>query len=102
LPWSGDRERAQLVYALAVAGQTSEARALFHGIDDLTRETAGAYQVAMAHVGLGDTDQAFAWLRRAHIALDPWISALKIDPAFAPLREDARFGPMMQQLNLAG
>jgi len=61
---------------------------------------APPYQTAMAYVGLADFDEAFRWLERGALDLDPWITALNVEPAFEPLRSDPRFASLVRRMGL--
>jgi tetratricopeptide (TPR) repeat protein len=58
------------------------------------------YRVAALHVALGNRDEAFAWLEKAHQAHDWHLHRLKVDPQFAPLRGDPRYKDLLKRLNL--
>ncbi|HXG69861.1 MAG TPA: BTAD domain-containing putative transcriptional regulator [Gemmatimonadaceae bacterium] len=95
----GPSGQAVLGYTLARAGRTDEARQILDGLVDRSRRiSGGAFDVAVVYAGLGDKDQAFAWLNRAvddrslrfewyHIVL----GGLRDDPRYALFR--ARFEP---------
>ena len=46
---------------------------------------------ALAHAGLADKEQAFAWLAKAGRERNGLIYAVKTDPIYDPLRADPRF-----------
>lgn len=82
-------------YALARAGQASEARDLLERLQWLTRErfvlrsfTSAAYAV------LGDRDGAIAELRAADEARCPWFFQTLADPRLEPLHGDPEFERM--------
>ena len=100
----------QLAYAHAVSGNPAEAHLLLAEAarrslvcdetiracslpdDILQSETTYLSPVGIAtvHIGLGEIDLAFEWLRRGYEELDPMLAYLKVDPVFAPLRGDPR------------
>ena len=51
-------------------------------------------------VGLGDKDQAFAWLDKAVADHSPGATALKVDPTYDPLRSDPRFQVLLARVGL--
>ncbi len=55
----------------------------------------------MAYTGLGDRDQAFAWLQRAADAHSTVVATLQVDPIFDPLRSDPRFAQLLERANLS-
>jgi TolB-like protein/Flp pilus assembly protein TadD len=92
---------AWLAYAYAVAGRTSEARALLNGL--LSGSPAKAFPakaLAQIYIGLGDKDKAFESLARA--VKEPTTSSLllKVDPIYAPLRSDPRYGDLLAAMAL--
>jgi TolB-like protein len=92
---------ASLAYARAVLGDRAAAAAL---IDVLERPVAGryvpGYYVALAHTALGQTDRAFAALRRACDDRDPAVMNVGVDPRLAPLRSDSRYPELLAYLGL--
>jgi TolB-like protein/DNA-binding SARP family transcriptional activator len=54
-----------LGYMLARGGHTDEARRILASMLERSRRFGGAFDVAIVYAGLGDKDQAFAWLDKA-------------------------------------
>jgi len=95
------RGAASLAYAYAVTGHREKAMALMRTVlDQDGGRDAPPYQTAMAYVGLADFDEAFRWLERGALDLDPWITALNVEPAFEPLRSDPRFASLVRRMGL--
>ncbi len=86
------------VYGLA----GKKARAL-KVLDQLNKQSkrkyVAPYDIALVYIGLGDKDQAFAWLEKAYQAHSNDMSNLKQDPMFDPLRSDARFQDLLRRMN---
>jgi TolB-like protein/tetratricopeptide (TPR) repeat protein len=59
-----------------------------------------AYHLALAHVGLGDVDGAFAALEQATVDADPALINLSVEPRFEPLRSEARYQRLIDLLGL--
>ena len=55
---------------------------------------------AVLHIHLGDVDEAFDWLERAHAERAPWLIYLRCDPLFAPLRDDPRFDRLIREVGI--
>jgi TolB-like protein/Flp pilus assembly protein TadD len=55
---------------------------------------------AWIHLGLGEIDDAFAWMQRAVDRNDGWIHALKSYPFLDPYRSDPRFAELLRKLSL--
>ena len=53
-----------------------------------------------AYLGLGDHDQAFAWLERAYQEHSDILKFLKVHPFFDPLRGDPRFADLVRRVGL--
>jgi len=82
-------------------GRAGEGRVLFEGL----QETAGgryvpSHSMAEACMGLGEKEQALAWLERAYAERDPRLIWLKLDPIFKPLRANPRFAALRRQMHL--
>ena len=94
------RGRGFLGYALARSGERQQALAV---LDDLMahwqRSRQGAFEVAVVHAGLGDSDRAFEWLDRSvdDLSLMPIIM---IEPLFEELHADHRFKRLQQRIGL--
>jgi len=92
---------AALAYAYATAGKRREARRV---LQDLKQRSDADYVppfcVALVYAGLGDRDQAFAWLDRAYEERSHWLAYLKVWPLFDDLRSDARFTALLGRVGL--
>jgi serine/threonine-protein kinase len=95
----GASEQAHLSYAYATIGRRAEATAILVGLQS-SGQHLPPFHVALAHVGLGDHDEAFRWLNRARDAREPWLTTLNIDRAFDPLRVDPRFNEIVRAMGL--
>ena len=93
--------KVELGNAYAVAGRRTEALEI---LDELTalskRSYFSPYLIASVYVGLGDNDQAFAWLEQACEKRDPWLANIKVEPAFDPLHSDPRFVELERRIGL--
>jgi TolB-like protein/DNA-binding winged helix-turn-helix (wHTH) protein/cytochrome c-type biogenesis protein CcmH/NrfG len=88
--------------AYAYAGRRSEARKVLEQLKDAARQRkASPLSVAHIYVSLGETDQAFEWLRRAADDNDSGLATLRVEPAFDPIRTDPRFISLLRSVNLA-
>jgi tetratricopeptide (TPR) repeat protein len=92
-----------LGYAYAVSGMKNDALDMIKKLEELApRVNVPSYLHAMIYTGLGDKDQAFAWLDRAHSERDSaWlVYYLKADPWADSLRDDARFDSLLRKMGL--
>jgi tetratricopeptide (TPR) repeat protein len=92
---------AALAHAYARAGKRREARKV---LQDLKQRSDADYVppfcVALVYAGLGDRDQAFAWLDGAYEERSHWMAYLKVWPLFDDLRSDARFTALLGKVGL--
>jgi pentatricopeptide repeat protein len=90
-----------LIRAYAHAGRRTEALRL---LDELKRRQKAGYVPAAAFVnaylGLGDNEQAFAWLERAYNEKSRILQFTKVHPFFDPLRGDPRFADLTRRVGL--
>jgi TolB-like protein/Tfp pilus assembly protein PilF len=88
--------------AYAKAGQLSEARQTIPKLEDhVQKHGVGMYEIALVYAGLGEKDEAFAWLEKAYKIHDKGLTYLKMDPAVDPLRSDPRFQSLLERVGLA-
>jgi TolB-like protein/DNA-binding winged helix-turn-helix (wHTH) protein/tetratricopeptide (TPR) repeat protein len=90
-----------LVRAYAHAGRRKEALRL---LDELKRRQQTSYVAAApfvnAYLGLGDNEQALAWLERAYQEQSNMLQLIKVHPYFDPLRGDPRFAELLHRVGL--
>ncbi len=92
-------EMGYLGHAYAVAGRKSEARKLLAEFQDLSaKRFVPSIFRAFIHVGLGEKDQAFAWLEKAHA--DRGFSCFIADRRLDPVRQDPRFKEWLRRMGL--
>jgi DNA-binding winged helix-turn-helix (wHTH) protein/TolB-like protein/lipoprotein NlpI len=87
-------------YTLGVMGRAGEARAVLEEMDNLSkRRFVTAYGKALVYAGLGDKEQAFAWLEKAFAERSHWLVWLRLDPRWKSLRGDPRFAALIERMN---
>jgi adenylate cyclase len=90
-----------LGYVFGLSGNSNEARKTLAELKRLRREHyVQPVSIALVHIGLGEKDDAFVWLDKAHEEHAQWLSEIKVDPAFDPLRSDARFANLLKRIGL--
>ncbi len=90
-----------LGYAYAVAGKRSEAQKIIDELQGLSkRRYMDPYYVALIYIGLGDKEQAFAWLAKAYDERSSWLTTLKAEPELDSLRSDPRFAELVRRVGL--
>ena len=90
-----------LVRAYAHAGRRADALRL---LTELKRRKQAGYIPAAAFVnaylGLGDNEEAFAWLEQGYKEQSNILQWLKVHPYFDPLRDDPRFRDLVRRVGL--
>lgn len=64
------------------------------------RSYVSASEIATIYAGLGERDQALAWLEKAAEERAFHLVYLKVRPEFAPLRSDPRFADLVRRVGL--
>ena len=65
------------------------------------QQTAAAYGFAMIYAGLGEKDEAFAWLEKSFKDHDSNLIDLKVDPRWDDVRSDPRFSDLLRRMKLS-
>jgi serine/threonine protein kinase/tetratricopeptide (TPR) repeat protein len=92
---------AHLGHAYGVAGREEDARRVLAELEELAqRQYVSSYFLAIINLGLGEVDQAFAWLERAYEERSGFLAFLKVEPMLDRLREDARFAALVRRVGL--
>jgi serine/threonine-protein kinase len=90
-----------LASAYAAAGQRDRALGIVRELAQARRhEYVRPMALVLAYAGLGDTDQAVAWLARAVDERDTGVIFLRLDPLFDPLRSEPRFTALVKRVGL--
>jgi TolB-like protein/DNA-binding winged helix-turn-helix (wHTH) protein/Tfp pilus assembly protein PilF len=90
--------KSTLAYAYAISGRRNDALKI---LNDLTRRSNGfsnAAEIALIYAGLGENDQAMAWLEKAYS--ERFNPSILLRPAFDPLRSDTRFQKLVHRIGL--
>ena len=101
---ANDRTAYSLSYlghAYAMSGRREEALTVLKELEGKynKRESIGQY-VAAAYAGLGDKDQAFAWLERDFQNKSGQLDFVKMEVSFDPLRSDPRYADLLRRMGL--
>jgi len=95
-----------LAHAYARAGRREEALKLVGELNRLDvrleaeRRSIPRFPFIWAYVGLGDNEQAFAWLEKAYQERRARMYLLNVDPLLDPLRSDPRFQDIVRRVGL--
>jgi TolB-like protein/DNA-binding winged helix-turn-helix (wHTH) protein/Tfp pilus assembly protein PilF len=92
---------AGMGHAYGEWGHQSEAKQVLIRLNQMAREKyVTPYGVALVYTGLGDQDQAFAWLNKAIAGRSHWLVWLNRDPRFDRLHSDPRFDDLKKRVGL--
>jgi tetratricopeptide (TPR) repeat protein len=90
-----------LIVRYAQGGRRADALRLLEEVKTLSRQRyVSSFSMAQAYVGLGDKDQAFAWLDKGFEEREMKMNTLRVEPSFDPIRSDTRFALMLKKLRL--
>lgn len=89
---------ATRAFALARLGRVDEARAVLAALTERARQRyVPPYAFALAHLGLGEDDQALDWLTRAHEGRDTHLMYVPVDAKWDRLRGDPRLADLLRR-----
>ena len=90
-----------LGYHYAVAGRQTEAGELLKEVEEqYAQRKAVGQSVAVIYEGLGDRDQAFAWLEKDFEQHSSELAYVVIRPQFDRLRADPRWAVVRRRMGL--
>lgn len=82
-------------------GHRAEAEQMLTRLSELANaKYVTPYGVALVYAGLGDKNQAFAWLNKAVAGRSHWLVWLNRDPRWDRLRSDPRFADLKKRVGL--
>jgi tetratricopeptide (TPR) repeat protein len=86
-------------YVFAKSGEHQKAHEILNELEKRSnQEHVPALSFAQIYAGLGDNEQALAWLEKAYNERSVWITFSKVDPRFDPLRSDPRFQDLQRRI----
>jgi eukaryotic-like serine/threonine-protein kinase len=92
---------AGLGHTYALAGKKREAASILAQLqEEATKRFVPAYDLATVYAGLGDTEQAFAWLEKACLERSAFLVYVRWDPKFDSLHSDPRFQNLLRRIGL--
>jgi tetratricopeptide (TPR) repeat protein len=90
-----------LGFAHAKAGNREEALKALDEIHQMsTQEYVSPYYIALVHIGLGNTEEAFIWLEKALEDRVSMMVELRTDPKFDIIRSDPRYMNLLAKVGL--
>ena len=91
--------KAGLGHVYAVSGKKSEARTVLDELKQASeQEYVPATSVALIYAGLGEKDQAFAWLEKGYEQRAFQMQWIKLEPRWDSLRSDPRFQDLIRRM----
>jgi hypothetical protein len=96
-PWIS----AETAYVYGRSGRSAEAQRIVDKLLEMNQhQKIDAALLVWVYTGMGNTEQAFAWLEKAYDQHSNILTRLKVDPAFDSLRDDPRFQSVLAQIHL--
>jgi len=87
--------------AYGAAGQKRQAEQILKELLELQKQRyVTPIAIAYVYIGLGDKDQAFAWLEKGYEERSNSIAFFKVNPTVDPLRSDPRFDELLRKIGL--
>ncbi|MBV9084700.1 MAG: tetratricopeptide repeat protein, partial [Acidobacteriaceae bacterium] len=92
---------ASLGHVYAVSGKRREAQEVIEHLRELSvHQYVAPYNVAVIYAGLGEKDEAFAWLNRAYEERSYLLTYLRVDERLDELHSDPRFAELVRRVGL--
>jgi TolB-like protein/Tfp pilus assembly protein PilF/predicted Ser/Thr protein kinase len=96
----GPNSLASLGHIYGLIGREKEAREILNELSTRAgQENISAYQLALVHIGLGETDPALEALQRADREHSTLLNYVKMDPRFDRLRGNPQFQDLLRRMN---
>jgi serine/threonine protein kinase/tetratricopeptide (TPR) repeat protein len=93
--------QAALAQTCGMANKKREAMEMLERLNELAKKQyVSSYFLAGIHVGIGENDQALAYLERAYEEKSHWLIYLHIDPGMDTLRGEPRFKEVLGRIGL--
>jgi len=91
---------ARIARVYALAGDKSTGRKLLGLLQELQEMYVPRFLIARIYIGLGEYDEAFAWLEEAYKLREGGLVWLGVSPIYDPLRNDPRFQVLQRRIGL--
>jgi TolB-like protein/DNA-binding winged helix-turn-helix (wHTH) protein/Tfp pilus assembly protein PilF len=92
--------KANLAYAYAASGRRDDATKILKDLGNGSPyASSNLPEIALVYVGLGENDEAMAWLEKAFA--DRFNPGVLMRPVFDPLRSDPRFEILLSRMGLS-
>jgi Flp pilus assembly protein TadD len=101
LSGNSSRPQAELGYCYAIGGRRNDALQVISELElKYKAKEATAVSMSVIYAGLGDKDQAFAWLEKAFEERNGELSDITWRPVFDTLRDDPRYTDLVRRMKL--
>jgi len=85
----------------AKMGKTAEAKKVLNELMEQSKHmSVSRYSLSDIYFALGDNDQGFAWLEKAHEDRAHGLCWIKVQPFYDSVRSDSRFKAMLKKMGL--
>jgi len=92
---------ALIGHAYALSGHRDKARTALVELKEMAKQKyIQPWSIAMIYTGLGEKDQAIAWLEKAYEDRSSYMVYLKVEPMLDSLRSDSRFADLLRRMEL--
>lgn len=92
---------AMLGHAYALAGERGKAQEALAELHEMSKRVYfSPYFFAIVYVGLGEKEQALAWLEKTYQDRSSDLIWLKVEPLFDALRSEPRFQDLLRRVGL--
>jgi adenylate cyclase len=100
-PGGSSIAQAELAHTYALSGNREAAQKIIAELQELAKKRyVSSFQIAAIHAGLGEKDQAFAWLEKAYEERSDGLVNLRADQRFDSLRSDPRYKDLARRVGL--
>jgi DNA-binding winged helix-turn-helix (wHTH) protein/tetratricopeptide (TPR) repeat protein len=95
----GSDARASIAHTYALMGKHGAARGVLAELEERAgHDYVPPHDIAMIYSALGETDEAFGWLKVAYQERFSLLVLLELDPRFDSLRTDPRFTNLLSRI----
>jgi TolB-like protein/Tfp pilus assembly protein PilF len=93
---------ASLAHAYGLAGKRTQALKLLQDLKAMSQHIfVSSYDLALAHLGMGEKAEALALLSQAVDERSPRVAFLRVEPRLDRLRANARFAALMSRVSMS-
>jgi TolB-like protein/Flp pilus assembly protein TadD len=88
-------------HIFGMEGKVMDARSSLSQLDQLSKQqNISSYHRSLIYLGLGNTDNALKYIKRAYEEHDPWLMYLAISPQWQHVRAEPRFAAILAKMGL--